>query len=675
MTNSRHIGRLGRGSRLAAVLLCALCIAPVRANAQPAAPAPASSSPLAAYYKALEGAGLLDVNTGDKSSLKRELAAAEALLQGGAPVEAAVALYAIVESPRYEPFHDFVEYQNAEYDLGVALAVMGAPNSAQDILVRVLARGTDATYWGPAHRRMIDLALETRDHARVLARLEATNPANAAIPPSAAGERAYLRARIAYHAGHFADADATFGTINPKSRLYASSLYLRGVIGARQGKYRQAAAALCQAASSADSSALAFVVDDRYYTVKDLARLGLARIAHEQGEYDDAYYHYFQIPTDSARLPEALFEAAWSMYQQRDLKSARDLVREFLHQFPTSPLVPEAKLLAGYVELADCKFDDAHGAYEKLVNELTPVVADLDTLRHDPNRRRELFARAMVSWRQLGTAGRATWSTTPVASTDADAVVLSLLDLDPTYVRLHESVDGMTSTAGSAPGVVRTWEGLARQMRSTHVEAVSKERSPQAENLSDAESLTRDLDGLAEEAHRSRVELDRARRAGTIAADAAAEEDARLSNLEGRIQDAAARSVDLAGAASKNVAADAPPTLRPLIAEDVRAAASLAAAAGAMSRKLDQAADALAQAALERLYTNTRRVLDKARLGMIDSVIGQKRSLDIDVQDLAAGRFPAELRGRLWSKSMIGDDEEFWPVEDEYWADEYKGWR
>ena len=586
-----------------------------------------------------------------------------------------MALYAIVESPRYEPFHDFVEYQNAEYDLGIALAAMGAPNSAEDMLVRVLARGTDATYWGPAHRRMIDLALETRDHAHVLSRLEATNPSSAAIPPSAAGERAYLRARIAYDAGHFADADAIFGTINPKSRLYASSLYLRGVIGARQGHYRQAAAALCKAASSADSSALAFVVDDRYYTVKDLARLGLARIAHEQGEYDDAYYHYFQIPADSARLPEALFEAAWSMYQQRDLKSARDLVREFLHQFPTSPLVPEAKLLAGYVELADCKFDDARSAYEKLVAELTPVVADLETLRHDPTRRRELFARAMVSWRQLGTAGRATWSTTPAVGTDPDAVVLSLLDLDPTYVRLHDAVDGMTSTAGQAPGVVRTWEGLARQLRSTHVEAVSKERSFEAENLADAEGLTRDLDGLAEEAHRSRVELDRARRAGTIAADAAAEEDARLSNLEGRIQDAAARSVDLAGAASKNVAADAPPTLRPLIVEDVRAAASLAAAASTMARKLNQAADTLAQAAIERLYTNTRRVLDKARLGMIDSVIGQKRSLDIEVQDLAAGRFPAELRGRLWSKSMIGDDEEFWPAEDEYWADEYKGWR
>jgi hypothetical protein len=56
-------------------------------------------------------------------------------------------------------------------------------------------------------------------------------------------------------------------------------------------------------------------------------------------------------------------------------------------------------------------------------------------------------------------------------------------------------------------------------------------------------------------------------------------------------------------------------------------------------------------------------------------VIGQKRKLDIQVQDLAAGRFPEELIGRLWNASMIADDEEYWPFQGEYWADEYSDWR
>jgi hypothetical protein len=79
--------------------------------------------------------------------------------------------------------------------------------------------------------------------------------------------------------------------------------------------------------------------------------------------------------------------------------------------------------------------------------------------------------------------------------------------------------------------------------------------------------------------------------------------------------------------------------------------------------------------AIEKLYADTRRVLDNAKLGKIDAIIGQKRKLDIEVQDLAAGRFPEELIGKLWNASMIADDEEYWPWQGEYWADEYSGWR
>ncbi len=41
----------------------------------------------------------------------------------------------------------------------------------------------------------------------------------------------------------------------------------------------------------------------------------------------------------------------------------------------------------------------------------------------------------------------------------------------------------------------------------------------------------------------------------------------------------------------------------------------------------------------------------------------------------AAGRFPEELIGRMWNASMIGDDEEYWPFQGEFWADEYEGFR
>src|SRR5207248_255738 len=115
------------------------------------------------YFTTLEQMKLIDVESGNLETLRRELQVAEGLLHDQAYTNAAVALYAIVKSPRYVAFADFVEYQNAEYDLAVALSRAGAYGAALDVLDRVLARGSNAPYWGPAHRRAVDIAIETRD--------------------------------------------------------------------------------------------------------------------------------------------------------------------------------------------------------------------------------------------------------------------------------------------------------------------------------------------------------------------------------------------------------------------------------------------------------------------------------------------------------------------------------
>jgi tetratricopeptide (TPR) repeat protein len=261
---------------------------------------------LAEYFRALEADKLIDVQSGNLTTLRKELGAAEGLLRAGAHLEAAAALFAIVESPRYSAFGDFVEMQNAEYDLALALMKSGSTGAAMTALERTLGRGPAAVYWGPAHRRAVDLALETRDHAGILARLEAI-PTSEPIPVSATGERAYLRGRVAYDGGKLDEAEGQLATITKKSRLYSSAVYLRGVIAARKGQWQRSAAAMCEIAATPDDDRFSFVVDDRYFTVKDLARLGLGRLAHEQAEFDDAYYHYFQIPEDSTYLSEALF--------------------------------------------------------------------------------------------------------------------------------------------------------------------------------------------------------------------------------------------------------------------------------------------------------------------------------------------------------------------------------
>ena len=71
-----------------------------------------------------------------------------------------------------------------------------------------------------------------------------------------------------------------------------------------------------------------------------LAYLALGRISHEQGKYDDAYYFYFRVPEDSDRLPDALFEASWSMFQKGEYEAAGAFIDQFDRMFPSSPLAP-----------------------------------------------------------------------------------------------------------------------------------------------------------------------------------------------------------------------------------------------------------------------------------------------------------------------------------------------
>ncbi|MEZ4359074.1 MAG: hypothetical protein R3B48_02765 [Kofleriaceae bacterium] len=671
-----------RRAALATLALAALCAAPAPASAQADAPdedAPAAGTvevddALRAYFQALTADKLVDIESGSLTTLRRELGTAEALLRAGAALDAAVALFSIVESPRYAAFGTFVEMHNAEYDLALALIKSGSYGAAMTALERVLRRGPASAYWGPAHRRAVDLALETRDAAGVLARLEALGGEE--LPVSAAGERAYLRGRIAYDAGQLDEAEAALAGITKKSRMYSSALYLRGVIAARQRKWRNAATAMCEIAGTADNDRFTFVVDERYFTVKDLARLGLGRLAHEQGEYDDAYYHYFQIPEDSTYLSEALFEAAWSMYQKRELGTARDLVAEMLRAFPTAPMWPEASLLAGYVELADCEFDASQTWYDQLAAKLAPIVEEMDRVRKDPAARRRLVSRALTRWReqkQLGTVD----GTREGAKTarDLDEELVALLRLDPAFVRLADAISGAQRLVGESARGAQLWQGLARQVQTAQVGKVAVGTTSEEDALQDAHAVAQDYARLEEAVQRARDQLALARSGKTVDAKDAEAEERRLAELAAQARQGRARARRAADEAAAALPAGATAGLRPLLERDVAAARRLDRASGELLDKLLAASDELSLRMVERLYTDTRRVLDKARLGKIDAVIGQKRKLDIEVQDLASGRFPAELIGRLWSAGDIGDDEEVWPLEGEYWADEYEGYR
>jgi tetratricopeptide (TPR) repeat protein len=259
-----------------ALLVALLC--------QPAGAAPSvKGDPMARYLSDLEKAGVL---SGDKTpatleKLREELAAAEDDLVTGNAEIASVRLYKIVESQRYAQLEYAPDYATAELTLARALIRAGGTKSAERYLLRVLARGSQAPQFAPAYRALVDIALETKEQAEMLAVLdhydqERASASGETLPRDSAAEHAYLAGKVAYEAGDGAHAEALFSSVDRQSRFYAAALYFRGLIQARQNHFASARRNLCEIVEQADQNRFTFFIDGRYFAVKDLAYLALA---------------------------------------------------------------------------------------------------------------------------------------------------------------------------------------------------------------------------------------------------------------------------------------------------------------------------------------------------------------------------------------------------------------
>ncbi len=139
--------------------------------------------------------------------------------------------------------------------------------------------------------------------------------------------------------------------------------------------------------------------------------------------------------------------------------------------------------------------------------------------------------------------------------------------------------------------------------------------------------------------------------------------DAEMEERVGQLADEAHRAARLKNVAGGPYAKEAAATLA-LGAEARRLRARLVAATGLIANQ-----------ALVDLDRRLRDMLRQARLTQIDAIIGKKKKLEIEIEHLRDGRYPADLFATLQLEGLIGDDEEYWPFEGEYWSDEYENYK
>ena len=441
--------------------------------------------------------------------------------------------------------------------------------------------------------------------------------------------------------------------MTPKSRFYSSALYLRGVMRVKRQDLRGAEDAFCAIADVKAGDRIRFYIDGRYYALKDLARLGLGRIAHEEGRDDDAFYHYFLIPSDSKKLPDALFEAAWASLARKDYDLGARLVEEFLKLYGTTPRAAEARLLYATLQVKTCRFAEAEKGFDRALAEYEPLTRYVDRAHR---RRRPRGARARrAPARRADEAARRSTPRTPTGMIAVDAGGRRALLSACTRSRAAWRKKRPTSTTSRTD-----WKHLGERVAQTSVQAVTGGHTSTCRCCSSGST-------------RSAREV-RARAQGR-----GAEAATRRRRRWPRSRSAAH---ELAGAARAHARHGAGGGHRRSLGpgRDGRtpialAAHQLRARAATLAWKLDAASGELIRAGARRSARKLDGMLRQARLGKIDAVVGQKRKLERQIEDLAAGRFPAEMFGKLHIEGLIGDDEEYWPPEPERWADEYENYK
>ncbi len=615
---------------------------------------------LSEYLIAMRAAGMLDNREASLEEIEDALTRAQDRYVRGDILGSAVLLFDLTQNPRYENFANLPIMGTVNYHLGVALEAYGAHKTATAAYATVLARGTDDPYFTPALRRHVDVALVSKNYIRGLGELEANLAAAGGVEKLAEVDRDehdYLAARAAQQRADLDGALAAYGRVSSKSRFYTAATYLSGVIHSARRDFRRAESAFCEVVGGPKQSTAVFYVDRRYFPVRDLAHLGLGRVAHEERRHGHAFYHYFQVPQDSDDLPQALFEASWAMAEEGEYAVARGLITDLQDRFPRAPQATEARLLAALLKLYDCDFRTAEDEFTRLIDDLAPVADHIDEIRTDRTQLRALHEE--LTHLRAGTSDMS-------GDLPAHRVLLALLDEDPAYARMAQEADVLRTEARFARAVegelLRARDRLLKRDTAT---ARSRERDA-LDAVTEAHELERAVAGLERQ-------LREAEAAGADPQLLAAEKEeaARLRK----------RARTLKGGAHEVLLA-APPIgtaqtqdLATLLGRDVARVRTMRSQALDLAFQVDTSAADVASARLAMVKRRIEDLMGEARMGRIDAVLGAKKKLEIEVRDMAAGKFPAELFGTLQIEGMVGDDEEFWPYEGEYWADEYEGYR
>jgi hypothetical protein len=608
------------------------------------AAAPDPGAPLGAYHAALAEKRLDAQGPFGTEQLAQIIEIAETDLQAGRRDQAIAVLALVVESPRFAPLATLDEGRAAIFSLGDALGRAGAHDLARNYLERLIRTAKPDSYQRRAVAGLVDLGLASGDPTPIVTALAGLSASGTPW----AGDVAYLRGILHERAGEPREALTAYAGVPQNSRFWAQATYRAGLLEVEQGRLAEGERLFCRIADPKQTPKLAplFGGND-FFQVRDLSRLALGRVAHEQYRFDDARYYYHLVPGDSERLPEALYESATSRYESKDYPAAHALLGELAALGRHHAYEDEAYILDAYVDLARCEFPSADRKLSEFLKRYEPVLHLARYLQKDPPALRALLAgedAAVVSDGWSRDVAEMIRTSVRVDAGYGD-VTRQLADLDHQVRGLGAArieIQNLAAALGGAQVVARLSvplaDGPGDRVARLEEQAASVRRllreAGQGAPAAELAAIRGELNAISASAEGLRSRLD------PIDIDAVPEQGQGMPALLGR---------------------------------DAKLAHELEQEAEGQRAALASRRDALATDSLSRLERRLARLVRRARAGRIETVLGRKRSLELEVEALSQGFLPQGAVDSLDAARYLADDEEYWPFDGEDWDDEYVG--
>ena len=307
-------------------------------------------------------------------------------------------------------------------------------------------------------------------------------------------------------------------------------------------------------------------------------------------------------------------------------------------------------MLSAWIDLARCKFPDADRQLVEFLKRYEPVRDAARRIGESDAATQRLLA-AVHSGTDAG--GAEIGGTTP----EVVRTIAALVRVDPGYDRvlrrravLEREASGLGAAAGALGDMQRTI-------------ATNGGVRPSAELGDDDEAKVQRARAAVDGIEHAIADLEAAR----APADQIAPLKQQLAQLREQLKTSG--SAGEAGAGGAAQGADLPDLLR----GDMAKAGELQAKLVVVRKDLGDTEQALAKDALHRLDLRLSRLLRRARLGRIESVLGRKRALEVEVEAIRLGYLPQDAVDSLEAARYLEDNEEYWPFEGDDWPDEYVG--